>query len=205
MSSLRMNTKPVIAIDIDDVIAANATAFIEFSNKRYGTHLTVDDYHEHWAELWKVSRDEAEQRAVEYHDSGHIGTYSVIEGADQALRRLKKQFKLIALTSRRNCVNQLTRDWLVKYYPNIFEDIVFCGFFDSQKVGIHYTKGELAKCAGADYIIDDQLKHVSAAAQNGIKGLLFGNYFWNKADILPENVTRVKDWEEVLDYFKVDK
>lgn len=64
------------------------------------------------------------------------------------------------------------------------------------------TKGELAKSIGADYIIDDQIKHVLAAAELGIRGILFGDYAWNKADVLPDNVTRVNDWQEVLNYFE---
>ena len=38
------------------------------------------------------------------------------------------------------------------------------------------TKGMLAKEIKADYLIDDQLKHCSAAAELGIPALLFGVY-----------------------------
>ena len=196
-------TKPIIAVDIDDVIAANAHAFVEYSNQKYGTHLTIDDYQDHWGEMWKVNHDETERRAVEYHESAHIATYSIIEGANETLRRLKKRFKIVVLTTRRNSINQLTKEWIDKYYPTIFDEVIFSGFFDSPtKESITLTKGELVRDIGADYIIDDQIKHVQSAAKIGIKGLLFGNYAWNKTDVLPENVTRVRNWEEVLKYFE---
>ena len=57
-----MVRKKTIAIDIDDVLAANAENFVEFSNKKWGTHLRPDDYTEHWAELWDVDFDEVEKR-----------------------------------------------------------------------------------------------------------------------------------------------
>jgi len=200
--STEKNNKPIIAVDIDDVIASSASAFIAYSNDKYGTHLTVDDYQERWSELWKVDRDEVIKRAHEYHESGHHATYEVISEASDSLKKLKTKFKLIVITTRRNSINQLTKDWINKFYPDIFDDFVFTGFFDNPDItGVHMTKAELAKNAGAQYLIDDQLKHIMASSEIGINGLLFGDYFWNRADSLPVNVTRVKNWEEVLKYF----
>lgn len=200
---MKNQTKPIIAVDIDDVIALNAKAFVEYSNEKFGTHLVPDDYQEHWAVVWNVAHEEAERRAVEYHESGHIANYGIIEGAYEALIELKKRFKLIVLTTRRNSINQLTREWIDKYYPNIFDDFVFSGFFDSpSQESIQMTKADLAKTIGADYIIDDQLKHIQGASNLGIKSILFGNYGWNQAESLPDNVTRVSNWNDVLEYFK---
>ena len=84
--------KPIIAIDIDDVIANNALGFVDYSNKKFGTHLTVDDYQDHWGEVWRTSHEETERRAVEYHESGHIATYSVIKGARETLAHNPAQF-----------------------------------------------------------------------------------------------------------------
>jgi uncharacterized HAD superfamily protein len=199
--------KPIIAVDIDDVISASAPAFIAFSNEKYGTHLTVDDYQEHWGELWKVEREELIKRAHEYHESGHHAKYEIIEGAKECLLELKNNFELIVLTTRRNSINNLTKEWINKFYPNIFDDFVFTGFFDNPKIqsvqgDYQMTKAKLAQDLGASYLIDDQLKHILGAAEVGIKGLLFGEYGWNKADVLPANVTRVKNWNEVSEYFK---
>ncbi len=188
-----LKQKLTIAVDIDDVISKNAQAFVEFSNKKWGTHLTVDDYQDHWAEMWKVEHKEVEKRAREYHESGHAATYQTIDGAKEALQKLKERFRLVILTSRRNSVNQLTREWIEKLYPDIFDDIVFSGSYDTLTQDSHKkTKGELARDIGADYIIDDQLKHIQAAAELGIRGVLFGDYAWNKTDVLHANATRQK-------------
>lgn len=195
--------KLVIAIDIDDVLAANAPAFIEFSNRKFGTNLTTADYNEHWSELWKVDHEEMERRSSEFHESGHVGTYEVIQGARKVLEDLKTRFRLVLITSRRAIIEKLTRDWIDKYYPNVFDDIVFAGFYDTlNKDRLKLTKAELAKNMRADFLIDDQLKHVEAAASIGIGGLLFGEYAWNKKDELPPNMTRVRDWIEIAEYFR---
>jgi uncharacterized HAD superfamily protein len=194
--------KPTIAVDIDDCIAANALGFIAYSNEKYGTHLSIEDYQDHWGEVWKTEFAETERRASEYHASGHIASYTTIEGAFDVLTKLKERFRLAVLTTRRTSINELTKGWLEKNYPNIFDDIVFSGFFDNpSEESLKRTKGELAKELGASYIIDDQLKHVLAAAELGIKGILFGDYSWNRAEALPQNVSRVHNWKEVLEYF----
>lgn len=192
-----------IVIDIDDVLADHASAFAEYSNKKYGLDITPEDYQEEWRHVWKTDLDETIKRAHEYHESDHLAYCVTIEGANDALNKLKEKFKLVALTSRRSSISQLTKEWIEKHYPNIFDDIIFAGFYDSiSKDSFTKTKGELAKNIGADFIIDDQLKHVFSSAELGMQAILFGNYGWNKVDSLPENVVRLNDWSEVLEYFE---
>ena len=64
------------------------------------------------------------------------------------------------------------------------------------------TKADLAKDLDIDFLIDDQIKHVKACAELGIKGLLYGDYSWNKTDEIFPNITKVKNWQETLEYFK---
>jgi uncharacterized HAD superfamily protein len=198
--------KPIVAVDIDDVIASHALAFIEYSNQKYGTHLTVDNYQDHWSEVWKANHQETLKRAVEYHESGFIATYGTINGAFETLNKLKDRYILKILTTRRSSINKLTRTWIEEYYPGIFSDIIFSGFFDNPtKQSIHMTKAELAKQIKTNYLIDDQLKHCLAAAEAEIKALLFGDYPWNQASKLPKGVIRVKNWQKVLEYFENEK
>lgn len=63
------------------------------------------------------------------------------------------------------------------------------------------TKAAICTSIGASYLIDDNLEHCALAAESGLDCLLFGEYGWNKAEILPKGVTRVKDWHAVLEYF----
>lgn len=191
-----------IAVDIDDVLAANAEGFIKFSNQRYGTNLRTEDYQEHWAELWQIDHKETELRAEEMHRSGAIDQYNQIIGAREILEQLKKNYRLVLITSRRTSVKSKTIAWIETNYTDIFADICFTGIWDIINNDSHKkTKTALIKEVNANFLIDDQLKHCISASEAGIRSLLFGDYSWNRSPKLPQNVTRVDSWKEVKNYF----
>lgn len=196
--------KPIIAVDIDDVLAAQAEGFVRFSNERWGTNLTVEDFDEHWSDLWQVKHDVTERRALELHQSGVIGTYGHYDEATGVLRSLHEKYRLIIATSRRVSVKVETQEWLDRYFPNLFEAVYFAGIFDQPLMEGSFlkTKADLLKQYKADFLIDDQIKHCTAAAEAGVTALLYGDYPWNQTEKLPEGVTRCKDWEAVLEYFR---
>lgn len=191
-----------IAVDIDDVISASAEGFLTWSNEQLGTNLTIDDYQEHWGQMWQVDHEEVIRRAHAYYASGHQEKFAPIDDAYDVLRALKERFRLIIITSRRDSGSGLTDAWIKKHYEGIFEDIVFSGFYNAiTEDSFHRTKGDIAKQTGVDFLIDDQLKHAVAAAEVGIPSVLFGNYPWNQADALPEGVVRAHGWKDVLNFF----
>jgi 5'(3')-deoxyribonucleotidase len=194
--------KQVIAIDVDDVLALNAHAFTAYSNKHYGTNLHWSDYRDEWNKLWDVDHATIAQRGLEFHDSGAIAEYEHIAEALPVLQELKERYSLVVITSRRKRIYQVTLDWIEKYFPNIFDEIHFAGIFDDYKESSYTeTKLDMCRSVGASYLIDDLTKHCFAAADGGIQAVLFGNYKWNQADVLPEGVTRCNDWQAVREYF----
>jgi uncharacterized HAD superfamily protein len=197
-----MIKKPVIAVDIDDVLAAEAEFIVAYSNKRWGHDLTAADYAEDWEAMWNVGREEVERRAAELHQPGIQNSYRLLDGAKEALETLKLRYKLIILTSRREILKDETLKWVNDLFAGVFEEVHFTGFWDSLKPDRHLlTKAELAKQIGASYLIDDQPKHCFAAAGVGVKAILFGDYIQTRDLKLPNNVTRCKDWPAVLEYF----
>lgn len=198
-------SKQTIAIDIDDVLAANAEGFIEFTNRRWGTNLTVEDYDEHWAKVWQVSGEEELKRVKAVREAALFSSYRHFPEAEPVLRRLAKRFKLVVLTSRQRAISGDTFNWIDRHFKGIFSEIHFTGIWDGlnkdSHVRIRHTKANLASDIEADYLIDDQLKHCLAAAEAEIEALLFGNYAWNRMKRLPPRVTRVNDWSAVREYF----
>jgi len=194
--------KPIIAVDIDDVLAAEAAFIVAYSNKHWGHKLAVTDYQEFWEEMWSVDHEEAERRALELHQPGIEGSYEPIAGAREALMKLSEKFDLVTVTSRRELVRDETLDWLKKHLGDVFSQIIFSGIWDSGKQGAHkLTKTEILQSVGAEFLIDDQLKHCNAAADAGINTVLFGDYPWNQSNSLSEGVTRCASWTKVLEYF----
>lgn len=197
--------KQTIAIDIDDVLAANAKGFVEFSNKRWGTNLTVEDYDEHWGKLWKIEHDELVKRQIVVHNSKIAKNYEHFPQAKPVLKELAKKYKLVVVTARRKMLSKDTNDWIEKYFEGLFKEIHYAGIWDDLEKPVEYkinlTKAEVCRQISADYLIDDQPKHCIAAAEAGITALLFGDYSWNRHHKTAPGIIRAKDWSEVLDYF----
>lgn len=190
-----------IAVDVDDVLAENAAGFVKFSNRRWGTNLTVDDYDEHWARMWQVDSDELKKRADEVHTSSVMRSYGHIGGAHASLSRLSSHHKLVIATSRRLEARQDTLDWVEEHFSGIFtnEAVYFAGIWDDKITSQTHlmTKADLVSEIKADLLVDDQLKHCLAVAESGRQALLFGDYSWNQSKYLPKGVTRCVNWNEV--------
>lgn len=200
-------SRETIAVDIDDVIAIHVPAFIEFSNKRWGTNLKLKDYDDHWAKMWEIDHKEVAKRTVEMDKEKLATSLKPVKGATLVLKKLAENCKLVVTTARRSSMTQETLDWINKYFPEIFDEVHFAGMWDkldSNKdidLSSRATKNELLLEVGADYLVDDHPKHCFAAAGAGIKSVLFGDYPWNIDMELPEGVTRAKTWKDVLEYF----
>lgn len=198
--------KPIIVIDLDNTLAASAKGFVDFSNKHFGTSITIDDYDEDREKTWGVSFEEAERRMKVMRDSKSQNDYVAFEQAREVLIQLKKDYTLIILTSRRKESEADTMNWLNRYYPGIFDEVLLSGFFEAETVrtGHLLTKGEQYEQIGAAYVIDDYYKHCESAAEVNARAILFGNYPWNQIEELPPNTTRCTNWLEVGEYFNVE-
>lgn len=209
-SCLRMPrpaNKKIIAIDIDEVIAIHVPAFIEFSNKRWGTSLRVEDYDDHWAKMWEIDHEEVAKRTEEMDREKLASSLEPIKDAKPVLEKLTADYKLVVTTARRTSMTAETLEWIDKYFPGIFQEVHFAGMWDrldSNKaidISSKATKAELLLEISADYLVDDHPKHCFAAARAGIKTVLFGDYPWSRNLKLPKGVVRAKNWQEVLEYF----
>ncbi len=198
--------KQIIAVDIDDVLTYSALPLVEYGNKRFGLSGTIDDFDENLMNLWRMTHEQVEEEIVLYLTSGELEKLLVIPEALDVLRELKKNYQLIALTSRRDIVKDITKEYLDTHYPTIFEAIYHSGIYGTGK-GEHtqhkLTKADRLQEVGANYLIDDQPKHCIGASEIGVKSILFGDYKWNRVtEPFAKGITRCRDWASVLTYFE---
>ncbi|MDQ3065065.1 MAG: hypothetical protein M3Q36_02235 [bacterium] len=195
--------KPIIAVDIDDVLSQSVSAMLRFSQELYGQSLSHDDYDEDLSIMWQVSKEEAEERWLKFLEQEPMRHYDVIESAVDVLTKLKQKYTLLAVTSRRQSLVEITEEWLESNYPNVIDKVVSSRIYGEGKDNAHsLTKAEILQEVEADYLVDDQFKHCLGATEVGVKALLFGGYPWNNHQILPQGIVRVKDWQAVLEYFE---
>lgn len=192
--------RPLIAIDIDEVLAHHNQALAEWHNREFGTNHTADSYFtDYWSKVWGVSPEEADRRALAFHDSRTHAKLRPVTGALEALQKLRESYDLALVTVRRQSTIEDTYRWVRRHYPDIFTEIHFVHFWDADD---KTTKAQLCQRIGASYLIDDSVKHCTLAAQAGINALLFGDYPWNRAEQLQRNIKRVNNWDEVVELLR---
>jgi hypothetical protein len=199
--------KPIIAVDIDDVLADYSGSLVEFANSRWNAQLTHDALTENLGEVFKIDKDEWLKRFYEFIGSNPYPEMLNIGGADalRTLRLLGERFNVVTMTSRPLEVRETTLKWLDKHFPQVFDDVIFAlPYKDGEDPDVweKRTKADFAVQCGVSYLIDDQPKHANGAAEQGVSALLFGDYGWNREAEIAAGVTRVADWGGVADYFE---
>lgn len=187
-----------IAIDCDDVLADHAEDVVDWTNQRFGTNLTISDYTDHWHLLWATDHAETEKLAHEYHATGRHTSFNHKPDSLEVLKELSKCFDLVVVTARRKEIVKTSLEWIEHKYPGIFKDIRFVPIWEPYNL---VSKADICREIDASYLIDDLPRHCNIAAKVGIKSLVFGDYNWNRDEVLVDGVQRVKNWQEVRDFF----
>ena len=184
-----------IAIDCDDVIVPTASLILQHYNKTYGTSVGLENYYQYNLEVYGVSETaEAIGRIEEYLYSDEYRNAEPFLEAIGAVQELGEAHELHVVTGRNDHLTEATESMLEKYFPEIFKSVEFTNFFGEKS----RSKADVCRELGADILIDDHLHHAKVVAECGVQVLLFGDYPWNTAEELPENIERVRDWQEVV-------
>ncbi|MCL1876703.1 hypothetical protein FWF74_01575 [Candidatus Saccharibacteria bacterium] len=196
--------KPIIAVDIDDVLSRTANTATQFLREKKNIVMDCEHTTESWISMF--GPDQSLTVFTEFCEAGYPSMFEVVPGSYEALQKLKPNFELVILTSRQTFLRDVTLNWLEKYFADTFDKIYFAGIYDSDEelhIKHKMTKTDRLREISASYLIDDQPKHVNSAAETGVECLLFGDYGWNRNADIHKNVTRAKDWEAVAEYFSL--
>jgi len=197
-----MSQKPIISVDIDDVLSLSTKDILDYANKRWGHANTIEEFSEDLATMWQIDADEAERRWIEYINSGVMEKYDVLPEALGVLHHLKRRYSLIAVTSRRTVMLDLTHEWINANYPDVFETIHAARIYgEGKENALELTKGDVLRELGVSYHIDDQPKHCIGANDVGVTAVLFGDYPWVTRAVVPEEIIRCPDWLAVKEFF----
>lgn len=187
----------IIAIDIDDVIIESSPRLTEYYNRKYGTHLTLDDMYSDNPKAWGVTDDaQAIERVEGYLATDEFQSIPPLREAIASIHRLARRHELHVVTGRSLAIEVATTDMLRMYFPDIFRSIVFTSMYSHNK----RAKVEVCQELGANLLIEDHLGHALPVARSGTDVVLFGNYPWNQSDELPANICRAKNWTAVEEF-----
>lgn len=198
-------SKITIAIDIDDVLADSTDLLRRFVNERHAVSLQEHHYRvkgPYWGYyemVWRNHDINGDGIMDEFHKVYAFDQSGVapINGAAEALARLKGRFRLIAISARAAEQQLATERWLSDKFENVFEAVSCLDVHRNPGL----SKGEACRIAGAEYLIDDNIDHCKSALDRQIQGILFGDYGWHDDSLMPDGVVRCRDWYAVLEYF----
>ena len=166
-----------IAIDMDETIANSLKEHIARFNAAFGTRLTEDQLHgANIEDLVPVEQRAAVRELV--NDASFFLNLEVIEDAQNVIRDLAREHDVYIVSAAMEVPNSFASKyaWLQKHFPFIpASHFVFCG--DKTIVN-------------ADYLIDDQARHLRSFHGTGI--LFQAPHNWKET-----GCCRVESWEEI--------
>lgn len=141
--------------------------------------------------VWGGSIDECNHKVDSFFQSHHIHVLEPVTGAAEALRLLRRDFSLHIVTARQHRVESLTRRWVARHYPDIFDELHFGNHYTTE--GITRSKPQICREIGALLLVDDSLKYAKQCAAEDIPVVLFGEYPWNRPLPGDENILEKRD------------
>lgn len=196
----------IIAVDCDDVLTDTLPQVVEDYNKTYSTSLGLEHMYRDVSEVAEVFGVTSEQEAIQrlhaiYRRKGYYEALRPINGAVEAIAELARYCELHVVTGRQSFLEPATHYTLDTYFPGMFRSVVHTNYYrdDSEKDAVHRPKADVCRQLGADILIDDHITHGVDVLQAGVeRAILFGNFPWNRQDVLVTGMTRCQNWEEVL-------
>lgn len=189
-----------IAIDLDEVLSPFIPDMRVWYNQRYQANLELAHFISYdFTQVWGGSVEQAVAICDEFHQSRYTQEILPLAGAVAAISELKQAYQLVLVTSRPLAHANYTHAWVNQHFPDTFSEVILCNHWTSG--GEIIKKSTACQRVGAKYLIDDLATYVEDVAEQGMQGLLFGDYPWNQQVKPHANIQRLQGWREVAEYF----
>jgi uncharacterized HAD superfamily protein len=184
-----------IAIDVDEVLAEQLDSLVKFYEEETGQYVSKEEFFSYnWADVWKISLEEAIEWDRKFKESPYFENISVVEGAKEAIQKLKDEHEIYVVTSRPIEFKQKTVEWLWNHFGIDESRIFLSGDFHRTQ---GKTKEQICSDLGISVIIDDRGDFGLNYARVGMK-VLMPDKPWNQ-EFEHENLIRCDGWEGILD------
>ncbi|RDX56226.1 hypothetical protein OH76DRAFT_1396566 [Lentinus brumalis] len=184
------DNRPVIAIDMDDVLSQTNEAVAKWHNDAYGTKMTVDDfyYYYYWMNPYWGNPDETVRKVEEFWLTDYLDRTPPVEGAYEGLITLKNMgYRLVLVTARQQRELERSLQWLEKHFPGLIDWMICTGqsqetLADEKELLTKLSKADVCRKIGAKLLIDDSVENAlkCVTTEPPVPVLLFGDYQWNK-------------------------
>lgn len=171
--------RPMIAIDMDHVMADTGAYLCNWLNAHHGTDFSDESF----ATLRQKTDGDVKQAMMDHVAEGELmRDLPLFPGCVETVRELNERFAVVICTAAMEYPNTMAPklDWLEKHFPFLDTHLfVFCGY---------------KQVMGTDYLIDDSPKHFP-----GFKGTPL--LYTAPHNLAETRYERVSNWSEIADYF----
>lgn len=187
--------KPLIAVDLDNVLCDLITSLNQYHNKTYHTDFMVRDYRSF--DLWKTwggSQTKAIQKVMHFYSTEYCKLARPVKGARKYVELLRQNNTLAIITARHEEYADITYEWIDKYFKHKFDSVYFTNNYSLSPDNNPLKKSQVCQSIGANVLLEDNLHNALDCAQSGVRVLLFSKIH-NQHKPLPR-IIRVKSWKE---------
>ena len=191
--------KKRLALDFDDCVVNSSEIFLELLNHHYGTSLIMEQMiHFEFEKHFGISRDELNQRWLEFDANRYQGKITLLPGARDMIMRLSAERELHIITNRPSSMVQSTLELIQAYIPNAVEDVHFCTRPDTLRT--YRTKSSVCKHIGAHILVEDHPQNAHICAADSVHVYLMEQP-WNKGHefpLYPGIIVPVRNWHDPI-------
>ena len=186
-----------IAVDFDEVLFPLFTEYTRYYQKRVNRPVRPPLKHPYcFGTAIGTSEDEAQEHLYDFFRSDDHRNLIPIAGSQRVIEKLKSDgWTLSMVTARPNVSWPQTEYLLENFFPNVFENFIYCNGYTPYSV----QKYKVCERLGANWIIDDSSKHCMECLDIGMGAVNFvGNpvYPWCE-----ETKISARTWDDVYDFF----
>jgi 5'(3')-deoxyribonucleotidase len=176
-----------IAIDVDEVL----TPFLPGMMKWKRPRALPKKFTYLYRDIYKISEQESQKMVHQFYESPEFMKLEPIKDSQKVLKLLKQSNKLYVVTGRQNSVRTKTEDWIEKWYPGIFEDVILTNSYTPQEV----LKSDVCRNLNIGLLIDDNFATCTECMSLGVNAVNFigdPTYPW----CFESDISK-KSWEDV--------
>ena len=197
-------SKPVISIDLDDVLYPFSSHFLTFANSRLGTNKTMADMVTYRLDrVYGIPYEQVIDLIEDFMAQPCNRYLEPIVGSVEALTELKREYSLHIITARLDKYREQTQAWLDMFFPGIFSGVHYCNFYalSPEKSEKKTTKLSVCKKINACCLVDDNVFNILDVIKGGVDGILFGDYAWHQELNSQDTywALNTKTWDEFME------
>ena len=118
-----------------------------------------------------------------------------VDWAYKELQKYKSKWYSFKIITARNwdLFSKYTYNWVEKYYPWIFDDIIFANHFSCKE----RYKADICKEQNIYHMVEDNMDYAFELAENGIKTFLLEKPWNKKRKEEHQKLIRIKNWNNI--------